>query len=324
MNYSDIKKFRRPDGYIVLDEIYKRVPKQEELKGKNKKEWLLFSDKRALIKEVPEGSYADYMELLIAELMKQAGLEAAEYELIALNGKKGVITPDFVKERETLISGKDFLKSALDIEDIDERDVSCNNIEDIEKALILWNVPTAQKENMIKKLATQFAVDCITLQPDRHWRNWGLIVKNGAINKISAHYDAGYAMRCESKEKRISSYLKRAKEIKKPSAKRRFFEEEIIPQNWKSITLRYSKSDTPYGMKLFREAMEKNPQLMGKIAGVVQRLDPEKAIRDVERNIGTTINPICAEWFRTVTEFNIREVGEIVNAKDNSFNVERD
>ena len=113
MKFDDLQKMPRDNGYIILDEIHQKLYKQDELQGKNPNEWLLFEETRALFKEVPEGSFADYMELLIEELMKQGGLETAKYDLVILNGKRGVITPDFFKNGEALVLGKNFLGVTL-------------------------------------------------------------------------------------------------------------------------------------------------------------------------------------------------------------------
>lgn len=320
MKFDDLKKKPRNNGYIVLDEIYQTLCKQDELQGKSPKEWLLFEETRALFKEVPEGTFADYMELLIEELMKQGGLETAEYDLAILNGKKGVITPDFLKPGEALVLGKNFLGVTLGDETEDPR---CNTIEKINSQLQLLDVWPAKRIKMIHDISVQFGIDCITLQPDRHWRNWGVIALNGQIDRIAPHFDAGYAMRSESRAKKIIAYSQRASKIKNTDSRRKFFEEEIIPKNWRNITLRYTQSKTGYGMKLFREAMEANPELMLDIAKTLIGLKPENAIKSVEQKIGKPIDPNCSRWFRTVTEFNIREVGEIVNAKNIAIDVER-
>lgn len=320
MKFDDLKKMPRDNGYIILDEIHQKLYKQDELQGKNPKEWLLFEETRALFKEVPEGSFADYMELLIEELMKQGGLETAKYDLVILNGKRGVITPDFLKNGEALVLGKNFLGVTLGEVAEDHNENTIENIDHKLKSLDIW---PAKRIKMIHDISLQFGIDCITLQPDRHWRNWGVIAINGQIDRIAPHFDGGYAMRSESREKKIIAYNTRANEISNINSKRRFFEEEIIPKNWKNITLRYTQSKTGYGMRLFREAMEVNLELMLDIAQILTSLKPENAIQSVEQKIGTSINPNCSRWFKTVTEFNIREVGELISAKNIAINVER-
>lgn len=76
-----------------------------ELEGARNKFW--FNDCKYMFKEIFEGSYEDYAELISSELAKEFGIECAIYDLATCDGKLGVITKNFVNEDlgEELISG---------------------------------------------------------------------------------------------------------------------------------------------------------------------------------------------------------------------------
>ena len=76
-----------------------------ELEGARNKFW--FNDCNYMFKEIFEGSYEDYAELISSELAKEFGIECATYDLAICDGKLGVITKNFVNEdlEEELISG---------------------------------------------------------------------------------------------------------------------------------------------------------------------------------------------------------------------------
>lgn len=76
-----------------------------ELEGARNKFW--FNDCKYMFKEIFEGSYEDYAELISSELAKEFGIECSTYDLAICDGKLGVITKNFVNEDlgEELISG---------------------------------------------------------------------------------------------------------------------------------------------------------------------------------------------------------------------------
>lgn len=88
-------------GYVIPDEL--------ESHGKRNKFW--FNDWKYLFKEIYEGTYENYAELISSEIASYLGIPCAKYDL-AINGdKEGVITENFINESigEELILASDMI-----------------------------------------------------------------------------------------------------------------------------------------------------------------------------------------------------------------------
>jgi hypothetical protein len=175
MKLSDLEQFRNSNGYIDLDKIPNKVT-QQNIIGRKPKAWILLDDTRILFKETNAYSYEDYSQLFFAEFLEQCGLEHADYDLAIFNGRKGVLSPDFSKEGEILISGKtllDSLKTTYTENNIDK--IVCNSVESIVDVLRLINIDEAIintiRDNMIRTLI----FDGTLLETDRNNTNWSII-----------------------------------------------------------------------------------------------------------------------------------------------------
>ncbi len=86
---------------IVVDE--------EETIGARNKFW--FNNYEYLFKEIYTNSFEDYAELIASELANFLNISCASYDLAIYNGKKGVITKNFVNEDSgyELISGTEII-----------------------------------------------------------------------------------------------------------------------------------------------------------------------------------------------------------------------
>ncbi len=82
---------------------------EEETKGARNKFW--FNNYEYLFKETYSDSYEDYAELIASELANFLNISCASYDLAIYNGKKGVITKNFVNEDDgnELISGTEII-----------------------------------------------------------------------------------------------------------------------------------------------------------------------------------------------------------------------
>ncbi len=82
---------------------------EEETIGARNKFW--FNNYEYLFKEIYIGSFEDYAELIADELASFLNISCASYDLAIYNGKKGVITKNFVNEDDgyELISGTEII-----------------------------------------------------------------------------------------------------------------------------------------------------------------------------------------------------------------------
>lgn len=331
MDFSKLK--RNADGYIILDDIVKHVEKVLETEGTREKEWYLFDDDKVLFKRVRENTYEDYAELLIEEIFKQANAKTAEYDLAILNGKKGVITKDFRKKGERLISGKLLLKAYSEFiigkeqngYEKPKEDYEYYNLKDIEKALKVYNENTEEVDKMIKDLYLLFSLDCLTLQTDRHWTNWEYMIDvKTNTKKIAPQYDAGGACRFQLSTKRISSFNKNFTLTSKDNFKRKILYEHLFPTNFRYNSLRFdNKIKNLIGIKAFEHAYREEPEKFKEILEVLKKCSSKKAIEEVQKRIGCEIPNVCKLWFSNVIDFNQKEIDNFskqkISMEENDF-----
>lgn len=112
MDFFDFRQEGRIDineginnGTIVKDEI--------ESRGARFKFW--FNKHNYMYKEIYEGSYEDFAEVIATELAEELEIECAEYDFAIYNGKRGVVTKNVAKEAEgdNMISGTEIIKEVF-------------------------------------------------------------------------------------------------------------------------------------------------------------------------------------------------------------------
>lgn len=174
MTISNLEELRNSNGYIDLDKIEnKRM--QQNIVGRKPKAWILLEDGRIMFKETYALSYEDLSQLFFAEFLEQCGLEHANYDLAIMNGKKGIITPDFTKEGELLLSGEtllNLLKTTYEQNNINQP--VCNSVENIIEALRLINVNEETINETSDKLIRRLIIDAVLLETDRNSTNWSI------------------------------------------------------------------------------------------------------------------------------------------------------
>lgn len=162
--------------------------------------WFLLNGERVLFKETEKGSYQGYSELVIEELAKRVGIVCAHYDLAFWGNCEGVLSYDFRKTGDKVLTGYDLLEHDIDyvenlISDKDMVDVygirgseelvfdKMNNLEIIWQALDVYFKNHPNKDIVIPKIMTQLEeiliFDLITLQRDRHSFNWSIIERDG-------------------------------------------------------------------------------------------------------------------------------------------------
>ena len=95
-------------GFIILDD-YKKL--EHFTMGRKEKQWLEIDGEKYLFK-TGYSNYEIFSELISEEIGKQLELEMAHYELAILDGKIGVLTPNFLKGFDIIINGKRVLEIA--------------------------------------------------------------------------------------------------------------------------------------------------------------------------------------------------------------------
>lgn len=211
-NIEEIKT-PRINGYLNLDIYFLRrlgrpIEDQEDLfinglidmeaTGRSDKFWILDEqgNRIALFKE-PINYQGDetYAELISEEVSKILGIPTAHYDLAIFNGRKGVVSYNFIKEHDSYESGFDILMDfyerklesnkinsdlyGIDYKNdtIDDVSIKLNNLEDAWCILEEKYKDHPNKEHivytLVNGLVDKLIFDILMVNVDDHCDNWG-------------------------------------------------------------------------------------------------------------------------------------------------------
>jgi len=217
-------KLKRINGFLYLDEYFIKLLGREykseedllnnglieiENSGISNKFWIMSSDKNnkiALFKEQMLGSNEAYAELFAEEIAKVLNIPTAHYDLAIFNGYEGVISYNFLENKNNDYSGFDLIASFYDKkletdeelcqlynidyynDSIDEVADKLNNLEDIWIILEDKFKDNPQKTeivfNIVNGLVDKLIFDILTINNDDHADNWKIV-----DNKLSPLFD---------------------------------------------------------------------------------------------------------------------------------------
>lgn len=102
----------RENGRINIDKgLSNGQIKKDELENRGARNKFWCNNYEFLYKEIFQGTYEDFAEIIASEIAKELEIECADYDFASYEGKNGVITKNFVKddEGEELISGTEVI-----------------------------------------------------------------------------------------------------------------------------------------------------------------------------------------------------------------------
>ena len=179
------------EGKILLTEKQKI---DSYIKGRKDKQWFLIDNKKYLFK-AGASNYEIFAELLACELAKQCNIETAEYYLAMYNFIPGVLSPNFLKPNDIIISGDRILENAKTI--LKENNLNSNienSIEGIEKALNISMIDCINVSEILEQLLRYWAFDGLILESDRNATNWSIIRDRNGKYRMAPLYD--YSTMC--------------------------------------------------------------------------------------------------------------------------------
>ena len=113
LEFNEIGSFRNENGYAIISDI-EFGNGIEEPRGTDLREkvWYTCKDGQIMLKTNTDyNENAAYSELISCELANQSGIETAEYDMVMINGKKGIITKNMCKSGEELVSINELIGS---------------------------------------------------------------------------------------------------------------------------------------------------------------------------------------------------------------------
>ena len=153
---------RDENGCLILDEL-KVV--NNFLEGRKPKLWLTDGENLFLFK-MGATNYENYAELIASEIAKQCGIETALYDLAIYKGVIGVVTPNFLKQNDVIISGEEVLNDGAKIARRNNINVKIENtLDSIVTSLNLRYAFTNNRSIISNNLGIKLApiYDCSTM-----------------------------------------------------------------------------------------------------------------------------------------------------------------
>lgn len=260
---------RNNKGQIILDD-YKQLD-NAFTRGRKQKIWLEKNGVKYLFK-YGASNYEIWAELLTTVLAKQCDFEVAEYELATYKGNVGVVTKDFKKEGELIISGDRFIKSIQEIleENNINHDIKGNSIENIMFAIGTYNLQQPTPD-LFQQILNIWAFDGLVLESDRNSTNWSVLKQNNSL-RFAPIYDCSTMAMLNND---ISYYISSAR-LESDFLK-------ITDQVQCALKL-YNSSEGNF-LKDFDLLCQKYPEQSEEIIEAIKKIDVQLAIDSIERKI---------------------------------------
>lgn len=266
----------RKNGYLIVTE-YKELEKY--IKGRKEKKWIEIAGKTYLFK-TGSINYETLAELISSEIIKQCGYEAAEYDVAYVGGQFGLLSPNFLKEGETIISGDNLLEFYRKVLLENDKPIgNLNSIQSIIGALKYFSNNKIKEDEIFEKLAFLWCFDNLFLESDRNPTNWS-IIENG-INgeyRFAPIYDSSTICRFNNNIKDIVDRLRFSGDVN-------YLFKDINPQ-----LKFYENEENNHFFETFKKFVSTYPKTAEKIMKALNKINIEKAIKDIEEKLNTNSN----------------------------------
>ena len=237
-------------------------------------------------------------EVLCYYLARQVGMNCARYEPAHIGKKVGLISYNFLKQDETLMSLHEFLKIDRDFSD---------NLYDTMDAIYLYTKEgyTIDRQKVLEDLFSIIVFDTITMQSDRHANNVNFILnKNTGEIRVAPCFDNEFAFAID-----VVTEMSRYNNEKcfqdintlrdHYSLKAQTF--NIFNENSQSLKV------FPHNVKNICALAKANPYLESILNRTLENFNINEAINVVEK-IGYTIPEEYKTYLKYVCESNIEEI----------------
>lgn len=314
VSLQELEKYRDKEGFINLDELNLELTEASREKVGNEdriKNWVDFAGTEVLIKGECESVLDNkrnaqiYAELIVEELAKQAGFDAAYYDLIKINGKAGVLSKKMLQKEEVdLIT----LYSLIGDTQINEEYPDKSDYIEVEEKL--YNVLKEEGMNkkdimkIIKEYRKQTAFFIMVSSLDRHAENVSFLSYiNHETNKkelrLSPIYDNESSLMLdidlETLEKRVKDGLGLQKDV-----------DALEPK----IAVLDGEYESPWKDTL--ELLCDDEEVYDFIMDCCDNLNIEKAIEQVGRKIKAPVPEIVKTTATYVFQFRKNAIKEII------------
>ncbi len=301
MKTLEITQYRNENGYIDLDKIPNLVIQNNSIKieGRKPKQWIVFEDNKILFKETTPNSYEGYALLYFAEFLNQCGLEHAEYDLAILNNTMGVITPNFVKNNESLMSGESLFNLAKTIYYANGINSNLSNsVENIKEVLQLLNFEPSSIEKIVSQLIKLIIIDGLLLETDRNNTNYSFIIENNNI-RLAPIYDGSNICGFNRSTNDIDSKIKNIKNFGTLHS--------IISNSKRSLFLDNITKEQIF-IEEVRTIAKQYPQIIEEFLPKICNLNIDKATENIEKKIKNEVPHQAIIWINKILKYNTENI----------------
>lgn len=261
---------------IIIDESYKEI--NDKMRGRKPK--IKFQKgKEQYIFKYGAINYEIWSELIAEQLGKQIGIEMAHYEVAEYKGVYGLLTKNFLKEGELIISSDNLKKSANFI--ISENslggDLKCNTIIDIIQASYICDNRIITHD-IGRELMKRWAFITLLMESDKNETNIGFIKGQNGM-RLTPDYDNATVARLNEN---INNFI--------DTMKTGYFDIRTFTDDIKN-SLGLTDESNGLFWHDFPIFAKKYPQICLECLELFEKINIDKAIEDVEK-----INSVQVPW----------------------------
>ena len=281
---------------IIIDEKYEIL--NEKYRGRKPKFGLIKDNKKYIFK-YGVVNYEIYAELIAEQLGLQAGIEMAHYEYANYNGILGVITDNFIKDDDLLLSS-DTLKQYV-IEIYKENNIQCDlkdeSIENLYKSILIYD-SKIDEENLIFELMKRWVFYGLILESDKNETNLAFLKNSNGI-KLSPDFDNSSMCQLNKNIKSFVDGLRRGVDIFN-------YTDSVNNQ----FHLKSSTKDMNF-LQEFEVFADDYPAICNRILMSFNKIDVDLALTNVEAINDITIPYEVSFWVRKVIGTRLEDLNRI-------------
>ena len=198
LEYKDHK------GYLCIDKIPHIHNQRQHGTGYHALGYIILPDGNMYFLKRMSSSEDEiqmYNNIVVPQIAKQFGVEAAEYIICTKGNELYLLSPSFLKENENIVYGTDMFDLAkypdmdimdMEVGDFEDLDINSSLI-DIESYLLARNVSKDEIEGIQEKFLQQCFLNKFIEQSDEKPENTGIIKEENGTFRMAPLWDTDYS-----------------------------------------------------------------------------------------------------------------------------------
>lgn len=286
----------------MIDLNNKYIQVDAYTRGRKEKVWFIKDGIKYLYK-FGASYYEIYAELIAEKLGKQCGIQMASYRVATYKNSVGVLTKNFLKPGELIISS-DKLKKAVSFiyeENNINGSLKDNTVSNLLEAAFTYD-STTNTEKLYKELIKRWMFYGVIMESDKNETNIAFKKKR---TKLSLTPDYDNSTMCRLNEN-INSLLT---EISMTS------DVHNVTVNIKQALKLTSDSSDDF-LEDFEKLSEKKPELVSELFENIKKIDLDKAIKSVELENKISVPWEVKTYLNLTINSRIKDMEIILNIKN--------